>query len=70
MMRMLSRTPKFPISLRILHYDENEEIFRLLLEHGALINGKEENGKTALVIAVEQGNLKAAEFLRQNGAKD
>jgi ankyrin repeat protein len=50
-------------------HDDNEVIIRLLLERGAPLHTKSTDGKTALVIAVEQGNLKVAEFLRQNGAE-
>jgi uncharacterized protein len=51
-------------------HDDNEMIIRLLLEHGAPIHTKSTDGKTALSIAEEQGNLKVAEFLRQNGAEN
>jgi uncharacterized protein len=51
-------------------HDDNEVIIRLLLEHGAPLQTQTTDGKTPLVIAVEQGNLKVAEFLRQNGAEN
>jgi ankyrin repeat protein len=39
-----------------------------LIEHGAQINAKVEGGKTALSLAIEEGNNQVSNFLRQNGA--
>jgi ankyrin repeat protein len=51
-------------------HDDNELIIRLLLEHGAPVHSMSTDGKTALVIAMEQANLKVAELLRQNSAEN
>lgn len=49
-------------------HDDNQEIINLLIAHGANVNAKVEGGKTALSLAIEQGNHQVADLLRQNGA--
>jgi ankyrin repeat protein len=44
------------------------DVIRLLLVHRADVNAKREGQKTPLDLAVEQGNVKVANLLRQNGA--
>ncbi|EAY22143.1 ankyrin repeat protein, putative [Trichomonas vaginalis G3] len=45
-----------------------QEIVEILVSHGAGVNNRQENGKTALHYAVEQNSIKIAEFLLSNGA--
>lgn len=49
-------------------HTDNVEMIRLLIEHSADIHAKDEGGKSALAIAVKQGNHSVAEFLREKGA--
>jgi uncharacterized protein len=49
-------------------HDDNKEIISLLIEHGANVNAKVQGGKTALTIAIEEGNNQVADLLIQNGA--
>jgi ankyrin repeat protein len=49
-------------------HDDNREIISLLIEHEAKVNAKVEGGKTALQLAIEKGNHRVAELLRQKGA--
>ncbi|KAI0270169.1 ankyrin repeat-containing domain protein [Russula aff. rugulosa BPL654] len=45
------------------------EVVRLLLEHGADIEAKDKNGKTALQEAAENERDKVVELLREHGAE-
>jgi len=45
------------------------EVVRLLLEHGADVEAKYNDGKTALQEAADRGHDKVVEFLREHGAK-
>jgi uncharacterized protein len=45
------------------------EIVRLLLEHGADVEVKDKNGKTALQIAAGRGPDEVVKLLREPGAK-
>jgi ankyrin repeat protein len=46
----------------------NQEIATVLLEHGALINSKDDKKDTALTYALTNGHLNLATFLFENGA--
>ncbi|WP_235332276.1 ankyrin repeat domain-containing protein [Paenibacillus terrae] len=50
------------------YHDDQPEIIRLLMEHGAVVNAKGSVGETALSLAVQQGHQNVAEYLRQHGA--
>ena len=45
------------------------EVVRVLLEHGADVEVKRYDGKTALQVAAGQGHAKVVELLREHGAK-
>ena len=45
------------------------EIVKLLLDHGADINAKDKDGKTALDLARENNKEKIVEYLKQAKAK-
>jgi len=47
----------------------NHNIIKLLVNEGADINSKDNNGITPLMAASMKGNLKAVNFLLSNGAK-
>ncbi|MBD3919478.1 ankyrin repeat domain-containing protein [Paenibacillus sp. PR3] len=49
-------------------HDDNLDIIRLLVDHGADVNAKVEGGDSALALAVQQGNNRVVELLRQLGA--
>ncbi|MEW9699399.1 ankyrin repeat domain-containing protein [Paenibacillus sp. SI8] len=49
-------------------HDHNTEMIQLLIDHGADVNAKVEGGVYAIALAKEQGNLRVAELLRQQGA--
>ncbi|MFC5700750.1 ankyrin repeat domain-containing protein [Cohnella faecalis] len=49
-------------------HDDNWEMANLLIEFGADVHAKREGGASALSIAIERGNLKVAELLREKGA--
>lgn len=44
--------------LQIAVQNENEAVVNLLLKHGAKVDAKDKNGKTALCLAVEKGNIR------------
>ena len=46
-------------------HEDNTEIINLLIEHGAKVNMSVEGGSTPLDLAIEQGNDKVADLLRQ-----
>ncbi|WP_442603152.1 ankyrin repeat domain-containing protein [Paenibacillus sp. KN14-4R] len=48
-------------------HDDNEDIIRLLLAHGADVTISTEEGVTALSLAIQQGNHKVANLLREHG---
>ena len=55
-----------------LHWASSHEVLeavRLLLEHGADVKAKYNDGKTALQEAADRGHEKVVEFLREHGAK-
>jgi ankyrin repeat protein len=45
-------------------------VVKLLLEKGADINGKANNGKTALSVAQAQSHADVVAFLKAHGAKE
>ena len=45
------------------------EVVRLLLEHGADVEAKKNDGKTALQEAADEGDDKVVKLLREHGAK-
>jgi ankyrin repeat protein len=45
------------------------EVVRLLLEHGADLEGKGNNGQTALQVAAGRRHGKVVKLLREHGAK-
>lgn len=47
---------------------QRNDIARLLIEHGANVNGKATNDLTALHTAAARGNLEAAKLLLEHGA--
>ncbi|MDR3604296.1 MAG: ankyrin repeat domain-containing protein, partial [Syntrophaceae bacterium] len=57
-------------SLMVPAWTGQLEILRLLLENKAEVNAKDKHGKTALMLATEQGQVKAIELLKAFGAKD
>ena len=60
----LGRTP-----LHIASFDRALEGVRLLLEHGADVTAKGDDGMTALQEAAENGHDEVVELLREYGAK-
>lgn len=52
------------------YHGDRRDILDLLIEYEADINAITKDGTTALMIAKEQGNLNAAEWLRQRGAAE
>jgi ankyrin repeat protein len=52
-------------------YDALEELFRYCEEHGidAEVNGKDNNGDTALRMAMYKGNLRTVKLLLEKGAR-
>jgi ankyrin repeat protein len=45
------------------------EVVRLLLEHGADVEAKDNDGETALQVAAYKGHDEVVELLREHGAK-
>ena len=56
----------------LMHFSEmgNKEIVELLLKAGADVNIKNEDGKTALILAQENNHTAIVELLKQAGAKE
>ena len=48
----------------------HKETVELLIEKGADVNAKNNDGKTALMIALEKGKYETAELLKRYGAKE
>lgn len=46
-------------------HDNNTQLISLLIKYGADVDAKVEGGKTALELAVDQGNNQVAEQLRK-----
>jgi len=55
-------------AVRIFAENDDVETVALLLQHGGRINAVAEDGRTALTMAVTQGNIEAVEFLVRHGA--
>lgn len=51
-------------------YQESLDMIELLLKRGANVNAQDENGRTALMVAVEKNHYNMAHFLLQSGAVD
>ena len=47
---------------------ENDKVVRLLLEHGAEVDAKNESGETALMVAASNGYEKNVTLLLEHGA--
>ena len=45
----------------------SSEIVKLLIDHGCALDFTDKNGRTALICAIEFGNLKIAEILVKAG---
>jgi ankyrin repeat protein len=45
------------------------EVVRLLLEHGVDVEAKDNDGKTAMQVAAEEGHDEVVELLREDGTK-
>jgi ankyrin repeat protein len=52
-----------------LHYVTDLVTARQLVNRGADVNAADQAGKTALALALERGDAKLADFLRQHGAR-
>ena len=48
---------------------KSEEICKLLLDHGAMVNATDKKGKTALQYATEENQIEVAKLLLQHGAE-
>lgn len=49
----------------VAFHDDNVEMIRLSLDHGADVHARQEDGVTALALAEERGNLNVMAVLRQ-----
>jgi len=54
--------------LMLAIYDEKEELSKLLIEKGANVNHKNENGDFALYFAIEANLTEITKLLIKNGA--
>jgi ankyrin repeat protein len=61
---VIGRTP-----LHVASYDGALEVVRLLLEYGADVEVKNNDGQTALQYAAERGHDEVLELLREHEAK-
>jgi ankyrin repeat protein len=52
-----------------LHEVQGEEVARILLDAGADVNTKTDDGKTPYMLAIEQKNDRLAKFLKSKGGK-
>ena len=48
---------------------KSEEICKLLLDHGAMVNATDKKGKTALQYATEENQIEVTKLLLQHGAE-
>ena len=48
---------------------KSEEICKLLIDHGAIVNATDKKGKTALQYAIEENQIEVIKLLQQHGAE-
>jgi ankyrin repeat protein len=55
--------------INLASYHGRREIIQLLIEHGATVNGRDQNGSTALMWAAQQGHFEVIKILLAAGAQ-